>query len=341
MPTRVVPAAELLSLVLVRSPVLDVVASLRALQGADDGRHRRWRRWALPRVAGLDLGLLLALVPPSGHLADVLTPPPRRGRSFADELELVAVASAEAVRHDVRLLLEQGSSDTAALRTAAEDPSAALDRVVEQLRRYRRVALEPVWSRIDRVEEADLDWRVRQFAERGPVGVLSSVHDRLAVVGADAHLETTCVPAAPSRGGVVLVPCVFAWPDLLVHDVEGGPLMLAYGPRGVGSLWHTDVPSGGGIARALGPTRARLLQALALPASTTELAAELGVAASTVSEHLGALAEAGLVHGVRRGRSVRYSRTAVADGWVASLGGSPRAAGTSLPARVGADTVGP
>jgi DNA-binding transcriptional ArsR family regulator len=60
------------------------------------------------------------------------------------------------------------------------------------------------------------------------------------------------------------------------------------------------------LALLLGPGRARVLTALDTPQTTIELALALGLAASTVSAHLTALAEAGLVSRKRSGRSVFY-----------------------------------
>jgi DNA-binding transcriptional ArsR family regulator len=49
-----------------------------------------------------------------------------------------------------------------------------------------------------------------------------------------------------------------------------------------------------------------VLRALAVPATTTALATTLGLAPSTVSEHLSGLQAAGVVHRRRAGRRVLY-----------------------------------
>jgi DNA-binding transcriptional ArsR family regulator len=59
--------------------------------------------------------------------------------------------------------------------------------------------------------------------------------------------------------------------------------------------------------RALvGDARAAVLEALAAPHTTGELAVELGIAPSTASERLTALARAGLIDRRRAGREVYY-----------------------------------
>jgi DNA-binding transcriptional ArsR family regulator len=60
------------------------------------------------------------------------------------------------------------------------------------------------------------------------------------------------------------------------------------------------------LALLLGVGRARILIALYRPQTTIELALSLGLAASTVSAHLTALTEAGLLSRKRAGRSVFY-----------------------------------
>jgi len=57
------------------------------------------------------------------------------------------------------------------------------------------------------------------------------------------------------------------------------------------------------------PTRRQLLDVLAArgEASATALAANLPVSRQAVVKHLGVLDRAGLVHGARRGREVRYT----------------------------------
>lgn len=319
MHVRRIPASDLVALVLVRSPIFDVVASLRVLRSTVDARHDRWRAWARRRLDGLDLDVLLALVPPSGHLADVLTPPPVHERSFERELEVVAASPPAVMLHDVAILAEQRGGSDAILARLANDPEQALAATVEQLRAYRQRALEPVWSRIDRLAEADLDWRLRRFAEEGPRGVLASIHPRLTLINGDAALEVRCAAPMPSTSGVTFVPSAFAWPDLLVRDVNDGPLVIAYAPRGVGAMWQQHDERGrSGTEAVLGRTRAQLLRSLALPATTAELADELHLAPSTVSAHLQALLDARLLTRHRRGRFVRYARTTVADEWLAA-----------------------
>jgi alkylation response protein AidB-like acyl-CoA dehydrogenase/DNA-binding transcriptional ArsR family regulator len=63
------------------------------------------------------------------------------------------------------------------------------------------------------------------------------------------------------------------------------------------------------LSELIGPARARIVRALDEPRTTGELALELGVAASTASQHLKGLSAAGVVSRSRRGRRVLYALT--------------------------------
>lgn len=81
------------------------------------------------------------------------------------------------------------------------------------------------------------------------------------------------------------------------------------------------------VFAALGdPTRRWIVEQLSAvgPQSATQLAAELPITRQAVVKHLTALAEAGLVDGVREGRDVRYrlqpEPLTTAARWVADVG---------------------
>jgi DNA-binding transcriptional ArsR family regulator len=123
---------------------------------------------------------------------------------------------------------------------------------------------------------------------------------------------------------VLLVPCVFAWPSLLVDADPRGPTLI-YSPRGVGQVWEGSARSSAPpVADLLGRSRAALLVRLDLPLSTTQVARDLGLSAASVSEHLSVLRRSGLVTSRRSGRQVLYQRTALGT----DLLGAASSAGT-------------
>jgi DNA-binding transcriptional ArsR family regulator len=73
-----------------------------------------------------------------------------------------------------------------------------------------------------------------------------------------------------------------------------------------------------GLARLIGPNRARVLRLLDEPRSTTQLAALTGLPLGAVSNHLRVLLEAGAVLRRRAGREVLYWRTSLGHALAAS-----------------------
>src|SRR5262249_13192595 len=155
--------------------------------------------------------------------------------------------------------------------------------------------------------------RAHTLARDGVGGLLNDVHP--SVRWSDGTLsvaKTHCAaPDVASRGGLVLVPSVFAWPSgLTVADPQG--TQLAYPARGVATLWEQPADPPDSLVGVLGRTRARLLVEMDAPTSTTDLARRTGITAGGASQHLSALRAAGLVRTRREGRSVLNARTSVA-----------------------------
>lgn len=111
----------------------------------------------------------------------------------------------------------------------------------------------------------------------------------------------------------MLIPCAFAWPEVLCLTTSGQTPVLSYAPRGVARLWEGSSTSDRALVKLVGRTRADSLARLDLPMTTTQLAVSLAIAAPTMSAHLQILHRTGLVARVRRGRSVFYSRTRLGD----------------------------
>ena len=106
------------------------------------------------------------------------------------------------------------------------------------------------------------------------------------------------------------MPSAFNWPSVSVMLDPPWQPTLIYPARGVAALWHSPAAAPPvTLARLIGRTRAKLLLALAEPASTTALARRYGLSPGTVSEHLGALRDAGLVSASRARHQVLYERT--------------------------------
>ena len=301
------------------SPMWETVASLRAAQTVRPGSfHHRWAAGVWASVADGELLTLRALVPPTGHLADFLTPiPPRRHLSFEAELAAVTTADPEVVLADLRHLLT--AQRDPALRDVLERGLADVEglrrRTGEELRRHWTASVEPLWRRLRAVAEADVSWRLEQMADAGPRRVLETLHPRVRLELNALTVDTSCPPSEGGEWdhGLVLVPCAFAWPDVLCLTTPGRTPTLSYAPRGVGRLWADSLAPRPALAELVGRTRADAVARLDLPMTTSQLADALAVAAPTMNAHLQILRRAGVVTATRRGRIVLYARTSLGD----------------------------
>jgi DNA-binding transcriptional ArsR family regulator len=129
----------------------------------------------------------------------------------------------------------------------------------------------------------------------------------------DAAFELTS--AEPP--GVVLTPSVFL-PRPAVWAGAPGEVLLGYPARGRGQVWAAPSVLGTPV---LGERRAALLTDLAVPRSTSELAARHRLSPATVSYHLNRLRAAGLVTSRQAGHSVLYAPTERATALLAAMGG--------------------
>jgi len=68
----------------------------------------------------------------------------------------------------------------------------------------------------------------------------------------------------------------------------------------------------------MGSGRARILRELDQPATTTDLARQLGAALGTIGAHLAILRNAQLISGIRIGHRVYYRRTRLGDELIAT-----------------------
>lgn len=338
------------------SPLWECVAAFRVWQ--DPARHAVHLPWAaaLDRAVGgrirrRDWALLDAVArPPSGAIPDFLAPPPRTPLArFDEELAAARRTRVSVIRRELAAAYPSGLSGhvRADIANLFARPTELLARVTDQLEAFWEVALAPAWGRVATRLEAEVIFRARGLAMGGPEALFNDLHATVRFVATherrrrrpggdratravDRPLGTLQVQsretyARHGRGvGVLLVPSVFAWPDVFVAARPPWRPTIAYPARGVAELWagpSTDADRRGSVvtnaartgevvpsalAALLGAPRARVLAALASPHSPTELAAALALAPATASEQVTALWRAGVVDRTRVGRRVFY-----------------------------------
>jgi DNA-binding transcriptional ArsR family regulator len=308
------------------SSVVELVASLRVLHDPSrDFMYGTWLSSLRGQLDGPRLELLTGLVPTGRFLPDFLVSPPTEPWGvFADELDAVAATPPAIVRADLEELCD-GQPLPAVLRPLHDDPPAHLPAVVQEMRRYWQVAVEPVWQRLRALSMADLSYRMERFADGGIASVFGDLHpdvafehDRLLIDKPQHDSHRHSLDLAGS--GIVLVPCGFGWPTLIVGCCGFHQPVLIYPPRGVAELWEESrVEQTDPLSALMGRTRATLLARLDLPRTTTQLAVQLDLSPAAVSQHLRILKDTALVTARRSGRLVLYQRTAAATGLLAAI----------------------
>jgi len=300
------------------SPLFEIAASLDVLRDpARHAMHAPWVATARERLAGIDLELLEAVVPPEGYRPDFIHPPPERPRAgFASELARVRATPPEQVARDLDWAYE-GAAPPAAARVLLDDPPRGMALLTELMTAYWKRVIEPHWPAIRATLEADIAYRAARLAAGGPLAAFADLHDEVAwrdgALVVDRAYDTTVELAGR---GLLLVPVAFAWPQLWAMIDPPWQPAVVYAPRGVATLWEPAEQAPDALADLLGRRRAAILAAL--PATTQELARAHAASAAGVSEHLAVLRRAGLVEGRREGRAVRYARTAAGSALVAS-----------------------
>jgi DNA-binding transcriptional ArsR family regulator len=310
-------SADLLSRArFVVSPMGETVAALMALARPGDATERAFAAAHLEAFNAMlaehpGRAALLRRSHRPGWMADYLGLPPVGGpMGFDDELALVAARGDAAIRRDLR------DVDPAPLPAVLRRPGLA-QLAVGILDWVWTRTLASDWARRKRVLDADIVSRTGRLARSGWAGVMSDLggdvawegDGRLRVnrydlpsrrLGADAELYFV-----PVHGRGTWVGWDLPTRYCLFYPVTGSRLNPAAADRD-------------GLARLVGPNRARVLLALEVPASTTGLVAATGLGLGVVGSHLGVLLAAGLVLRRRSGREVLYWRTALGDALAAA-----------------------
>ncbi|MCW6003299.1 helix-turn-helix domain-containing protein [Micromonospora sp. CPCC 205371] len=307
------------------SPLAEVIESLYQLSSRRvSSPHRSWLESTRDGLRGVDMALLRAVVPAGAYVADFLFAAATDASAIDEQLRLVAETPPARLRADVEAVWERESVPAPARELCAEGTAGAR-RLADTLWRYWSVAIEPHWREIRAVLEDDVAYRAGRLTGGGVDALLSSLHPEISVRDEVLQIDKPrhSVEHDLAGDGLLLMPSVFAWPGLVVDKAPDRPASLVYACRGVGTLWGGGSPNAlddDALGALLGHSRAAILNCLAVPRSTTELARELGQSAPSVSFHLSVLRRSGLVTSWRSGRRVLYRRTPLASGLVAAGG---------------------
>lgn len=309
------------------SPLTEIGESLYVLaSGRVDPFHRAWAERTRPRLGGVDMDLLHAVVPARASMADFFFLGVTDTATPVDaQLQSVAELCPDYLGSELRAVWH-GDPLPSAARRLLRDGAAAPRRLADALAAYWRVAVEPHWPRIRAVLDDDVAYRAGVVTGRGTDALFADLHPHVEVRDGELRIQKGCTAEEGLDGtGLVLVPSVFVWPNVIFGTCRPTTPSLTYAARDVANLWtedtepprHEDV-----LAALLGRGRAAILRYLAVPHSTTELALEIGQSPPSVSQHLAVLRRAGLVTSWRSGRSMLNRRTTLAASVVQAADGT-------------------
>jgi DNA-binding transcriptional ArsR family regulator len=325
--------AELAATRFAASPLCETIRAVQLLAAPQPPSvNRPWLDWARHELDQRPLRVprLWPLITGLPSYPEFLIPAPAtQWPAFPDELDRLAATAAEPVRASLCRVFGDGPWPDSA-RELYERPRKSLREITAELAECHELLIAPHWDRIRAALDADIAYRTGMLASGGARHLFADMHPDLnwaagTLTLSDADTDHSAFHVQKGPDGVVLIPCVFAWPEVSVSKATSTQTVLLYPARGAANVWSRlgdDGVSGTPAEHLLGVPRARLLSALRSPATTTTLARQLGVTPSAVSQHLAFLHRGQLVHRQRRGRAVLYQTS---DLGLALLASAPRA----------------
>jgi DNA-binding transcriptional ArsR family regulator len=242
---------------------------------------------------------------------DFLTPiPPSACPTLEEELAVLRATPRELIEEQIPRYFTDDLPPW--LRPYREDPVGALNRLADGIAAYWAAVIAPHWPAMRAALDEEVLHRARALAADGPDALLADLHER---VRWERPILTLVKPLEQSFSAVnqrlLLVPLIFSRGALTCSTDHPDVIAVSYQARGAALLAEgapagPTAPDTDRLAILVGRGRATVLRALSRPASTAGLAAALGLAPSTISEHLAALLAAGVVNRRRVGRRVLY-----------------------------------
>jgi DNA-binding transcriptional ArsR family regulator len=301
------------------SPLIETTSALRVLTGHDRaGVLQPWVARMRPRLAPLRraepaVGALISLFRRDDN-ADFLHPSPAGPRSsFAEEVATVRATPLPVARAELARNLAGHREPPAYARRILDAPDV-VDRLADALQAAWAALVEPEWPRLRAILERDIVQRAGRLAAYGWADALTGLHPQVGW----SPPGTITIRHRDTGGyrlqgrGLLFVPSVFA--DLVLGVDPPQPFMLVYRARGIADVLGPPAPSpGDALGPLIGGARAAVLRALAAPATTSQLVAQLGLSLGTVGGHLAVLRDAGLVERTRTGRAVNYVATPLGE----------------------------
>ena len=270
---------------------------------------------------------LLDLIPASGPWPEFLDP---AVRDLDEALEIVSATPRSALRRQLPVSWRRLSRPPTWLRALADGDRKALTTAVCALRAFYLACVAPAWPEIAAAYRANVTQQAVVLARGGLGELFGELHPDLALRDGSLERSERALTRAGRPGefqlegqGLQILPSVlWSGPPLFsIHPPGEAASVMIYPARQV--LRTRNGTRSRDLEAVLGRTRAGVLRALRRPASTTELAARIGISKPTASEHATALRGAGLIRTERSGKGVRHSLTPLGRGMLGGLAHQP------------------
>ncbi|MFC8276838.1 ArsR/SmtB family transcription factor [Streptomyces sp. NPDC057271] len=294
-------------------PLWEIVCSLHRLQ-TSQGRwaYADWHRTTRDALTNTPLGkavrrLLVPVVPRAAYFPDFLTPH-QAAEGLDEGLTAILDTPPTRVASEVRRLERTNGGPPWGGRLVE---SKARQELVKALRAYHDAVIAPYQDDIYARIAGERALRARVTVDTGVDGLLGGLTS--AMRWCPPVLEVDYVEDRDLRldgRGLRIIPSYFCWrtpialADNALQPVLVYPLYDSRPPA-------PERPSDASLGALLGKTRAAALRTLALGATTTELAQQLGVSPATATHHTTVLRSAGLITTQRWQNTVLHTLTPV------------------------------
>lgn len=271
------------------SPLWEAVSSLALTARYRSGIPYLYAKWA---------DTTLRRVPPALHRELIVTLRTHWGTPSSSTLTPVPPGPAPTMDEELT-----------ALRAAGHD------RFADLMSDYWAAAIAPYWTAMRGVVEEEILMRGRTLVTGGAELMLKDLGGRIRWERPELSVpHQTDLDCPLTDGKLIIVSVLFARGMRIFTQVQD-TVAFSYQAQGAavlgGHIGSANKPADGPGAEdrltiLLGRGRAAVLRALLSPATTTGLASSIGLAPSTVSQHLTVLSAAGLVRRQRVGHRVLY-----------------------------------
>ncbi len=253
--------------------------------------------------------ILAALAPKGPYFPDFLTPFEARDGMGAGLDAVLATPRRELNAQLARL--NAISPVPQWLKPLADGDRESLAFLGRGLTAYYRGAIEPYEDLIQGAVDADRTRRAHDFLDNGVAGMLAGIGPVLRWRSPVLEVNHAVDQDLYLRGrGLRLVPSFFCGQTACTLADPGLPPVLIY-PIDLGCRWAQAVSavSHRSLDALIGTTRAAILRAINLGATTTELSRRTGTSPGSVSRHTSVLREAGLIATQRDRNAVVHTLT--------------------------------